>query len=86
MKEKQKVALRIINGLKKGKKVYLPVELFSEIFDPSKTIRDWEPPNITVEKIDTDFVCICKIDDCQWPTGPDCPCEICLELKSNCKC
>ena len=68
-------------------------------WDPSKTIRDWEPENIdwddtTICALCGQADCICEIHecpceipatDCEWPSD-ECPCPICNEMMKNCEC
>jgi|13_taG_2_1085334.scaffolds.fasta_scaffold255246_2 hypothetical protein len=85
---------------RKNKHLIPPSEIAPPSWDPSKTIRDWDPENIrfddepTVCALCSNIDCICTIQicpcgqqapKCKWPSDA-CPCPICDELMKNCEC
>lgn len=82
------------------KKVKIPA-VICKIWDPSKTIRDWDPENINWDDETVCALCGKKEDcecihykcpcgkrevDCGWPDSVECPCRVCLKLYVDCKC
>jgi len=84
---------------KKNKHLIPPQEIKYPSWDPSKTLYDWSPENISFDdptvcalcqKVDcicTVQVCPCqrKATHCKWPSE-SCPCPMCDKLMVNCKC
>jgi hypothetical protein len=82
-------------------KVSPPKPIKPPVFNPTKTIRDWEnftfSDDITVcalcgEQEDCEcfdaYYCPCgkKNRDCDWPQSISCPCRVCNKVWSECLC